>query len=91
MLCEACQHQVRSVLQGASGVLAARVVGVGERGVAVTDLAPSGTVRIGDREWSATMKEGEQVSIGGDVRVVAVYSGGVLKVSGSSANPGSRS
>ncbi|MBT5774334.1 MAG: nodulation protein NfeD [Dehalococcoidia bacterium] len=64
---------------------------VGERGVAVTDLAPSGTVRIGDREWSATMKEGEQVSIGGDVRVVAVYSGGVLKVSGSSANPGSRS
>lgn len=54
---------------------------VGETGVALTDLAPSGRVRIGDREWTATIEEGERVSQGGDVRVVAVYSGDVLKVS----------
>ena len=55
---------------------------VGENGVALTDLAPSGRVRIGDREWTATIDEGERVSVGEDVRVVGVYSGGVLKVSG---------
>ena len=54
---------------------------VGEHGVALSDLAPSGRVRVGDREWTATTDEGERVSVGQDVRVVAVYSGGVLKVS----------
>lgn len=34
MGCEACQHQVRSVLQRSSGVIDARVVGVGDDGVA---------------------------------------------------------
>lgn len=55
---------------------------IGERGVALSDLTPSGTVRVGDREWTATAEEGDRVREGGDVRVVGVYSGGVLKVSG---------
>jgi membrane-bound serine protease (ClpP class) len=54
---------------------------IGEHGVALTNLAPSGTVRIGDRKWSATIEEGGRVRRGEDVRVIGVYSGDVLKVS----------
>jgi membrane-bound serine protease (ClpP class) len=62
---------------------------VGERGVALSDLAPSGTVRIGDREWNATMEGGDRVSEGEDVHVIGVYNGGVLKVSRGSPESGS--
>ncbi len=51
------------------------------RGVALSDLAPSGMVRIGDHEWSATTEEGTRIDAGEDVRVISVYSGGVIKVS----------
>ena len=64
---------------------------IGERGVAISDLQPSGRVRIGDREWNAVTDEGDPVPEGGDVRVVGVYSGGLLKVSGGSEDPMSRS
>lgn len=52
------------------------------RGVALSDLAPFGTVRVGDQEWSATTEESTRIRAGRDVRVVSVYSGGVIKVSG---------
>ncbi len=63
---------------------------IGARGVALSDLAPSGMVRIGDREWSATTEEWTSISAGQDVRVISVYSGGVIKVSDSSPESGSR-
>lgn len=55
----------------------------GERGVALSAFdASGGMVRVGEREWPATVEEGERIDEGQAVRVVAVYSGGVLKVSG---------
>lgn len=54
---------------------------IGQQGVALTNLAPSGSVRIGDQKWNATIEEGGRVRRGEDVRVIGVYSGDVLKVS----------
>jgi membrane-bound serine protease (ClpP class) len=54
---------------------------VGTPAVALTDLNPTGRVVARDREWSATMEEGQRVRAGANVHVVAVYSGRTLKVS----------
>ncbi len=53
---------------------------IGRKGVAVSDLAPSGRVRVADEEWTATTDLGDVISEGEDVRVIGVY-GDVLKVS----------
>lgn len=52
---------------------------VGQRGVALSDLRPSGRVRVGDRDWVATADPGVSIDRGARVRVRAVY-GEVLKV-----------
>ncbi len=54
---------------------------VGAPAVALSDLNPTGRVRVEDREFSATMEEGQRVRAGANVHVVAVYSGRTLKVS----------
>ena len=70
-----------------AGAAEARLVG--SYGVALSDLSPSGSIRIGDQDWIATADEGKRVRAGGDVRVVGAYSGGVLKVSGVPPESGS--
>ena len=62
-------------------VTAAEEALIGEQGVALSDLLPSGKVRVGDREWTATPEEGDRVRAGAGIWVVSAYSGGVLKVS----------
>ena len=62
-------------------VTASDVALLNARGVALFDLEPFGTVRIDDREWSAVTEEGTRIDAGEQVRVVSVYSGGVIKVS----------
>ena len=60
-------------LSGAEQVL------MGQVGVAVSDLAPSGTVRLSEQEWTATVELGEVIREGEEVAVTAIY-GSVLKV-----------
>ena len=52
---------------GAGGV---STVAVGTRGVATTDLAPSGVVRVVSEEWTAQAANGGTILDGTDVRVV---------------------
>ena len=52
---------------GAGGV---STVGVGTRGVATTDLKPSGVVRVVSEEWSASSADGSLIADGTNVRVV---------------------
>ena len=52
---------------------------VGRRGVTLSDLRPSGRVRVGDKEWVATAGPGVSIDQGEQVRVTSVY-GQVLKV-----------
>lgn len=52
---------------------------IGQRGVAVSDLAPSGKVRIANEEWTATMDLPDSIQEGEEVRVIGVY-GSILKV-----------
>ena len=52
---------------GAGGV---STVGVGTRGVATTDLAPSGVVRVVSEEWTAQSANGSTIAEGAAVRVV---------------------
>ena len=54
---------------------------VGAAATALSDLNPTGRVLVRDREFSATMEEGQRVRAGANVHVVAVYSGRTLKVS----------
>ena len=54
---------------------------VGAPATALSDLSPTGRVLVRDREFSATMEEGQRVRAGANVHVVAVYSGRTLKVS----------
>ncbi len=54
---------------------------VGASAVALSDLNPTGRVRINDREFSATIEEGQRVRAGANVQVIAVYSGSTVKVS----------
>lgn len=58
---------------------AAEAALVGQRGVTLSDLRPSGRVRIGDKDWVATADPGVSIDRGEQVRVRAVY-GEVLKV-----------
>ena len=53
---------------------------VGQLGVAVSDLAPSGTIRVSDKEWTAITDPGDKIQEGEEVRVIGVYGGSVLKV-----------
>ena len=52
---------------------------VGRKGVTLSDLRPSGRVRVGDRDWVATADPGVAIDRGEQVRIRAVY-GEVLKV-----------
>ena len=58
---------------------AAETALIGQRGVTLSDLRPSGRVRVGDRDWVATADPGVSIDRGEQVRVIAVY-GEVLKV-----------
>ena len=51
----------------------------GQKGVALSDLQPSGQVRVSNEEWTATAGPGVSIKKGDEVQVVAVY-GRVLKV-----------
>ncbi len=51
----------------------------GERGVALSPLDPSGSVRVAGREWTATADANAAIEEGALIRVVGVY-GQVLKV-----------
>jgi membrane protein implicated in regulation of membrane protease activity len=53
---------------GAGGV---PTVGVGARGVAKTDLAPSGVVRVAGEEWTARSANDSVIAEGTAVRVVS--------------------
>lgn len=53
---------------GAGGV---STVEVGTRGVATTDLAPSGVVRVVSEEWTAQSADGRVIVDGTPVRVVS--------------------
>ena len=53
---------------------------VGQLGVAVSHLAPSGTIRVADKEWTATTDPGDVIKEGEEVRVIGIY-GSVLKIS----------
>jgi membrane-bound ClpP family serine protease len=52
---------------GAGGV---REVAIGERGVAKTELAPSGVVLAAGEDWTATSTDGARIEEGRPVRVV---------------------
>lgn len=52
---------------------------IGQKGVTLSDLRPSGRVRVGDADWVATADPGVSINRGEQVRVIAVY-GEVLKV-----------
>ena len=51
----------------------------GRKGVALSDLRPSGKVRVGDKDWAATADPGVSIDQGEHIRVRAVY-GRMLKV-----------
>ena len=53
---------------------------IGQRGIAVSVLAPSGKVRIANQEWTATTDPGELIQEGEEVNVIGVY-GNIVKVS----------
>ena len=53
---------------GAGGV---PTVAVGTRGVAKTDLAPSGVVRVVSEEWTARSATGNVIAVGTAIRVVS--------------------
>jgi membrane-bound ClpP family serine protease len=53
---------------GAGGI---STVAVGTRGVARTDLAPSGVVRVVSEEWTARSASGSIIAEGTAVRVVS--------------------
>ena len=52
---------------------------VGQQGLAVSDLEPSGMVSIANEEWTATTDVGSRIRKGEEVAVIGVY-GSVLKV-----------
>lgn len=65
---------------GSSGFQTASVAALeGRKGVALSDLRPSGSVRVGDQDWVATADPGVSIDKGEEVRVRAVY-GRVLRV-----------
>ena len=53
---------------GAGGV---STVAMGTRGVAKTDLAPSGVVRVVSEEWTARSANGNVIAEGTAIRVVS--------------------
>ena len=59
---------------------------VGERPVAVTVLAPRGTVHVGGEDWSAESDSGEPIQEGEEV-IVSEAEGLMLRVSKASATP----
>jgi membrane protein implicated in regulation of membrane protease activity len=53
---------------------------VGQSGMVVSALSPSGTIRIDDQSWTATTTSDDLITEGEEVIVIGVY-GRVLKVS----------
>ena len=51
----------------------------GAWGVAISDLEPSGKVRVDNKEWAAAAEPGASILAGDEIRVIGVY-GQVLKV-----------
>ena len=51
----------------------------GAWGVAISDLEPSGKVRVDNKEWAAAAEPGASIQAGDEIRVIGVY-GEVLKV-----------
>lgn len=62
------------------GIISSREAPIGQSGIVVSALAPSGTIRIGDKLWTATTTAGDLIREGEEVIVIGVY-GRVLKVS----------
>lgn len=56
---------------------------VGQTGIAASDLAPSGRIRIADQEWTATTDADTLIHEGEEVTVVGEY-GEILKVAAAS-------
>ena len=61
-------------------VPASKEILIGQWGVALSELAPSGKIWVADEEWTATTDTGEVIQEKEEVRVIGVY-GDVLKVS----------
>ena len=53
---------------------------VGTSATVVDGLAPSGTVRVDGRDWTATLGPDESALAGSEVQVTGVFAGGVLRV-----------
>lgn len=53
---------------------------VGAVGMVMSDLNPSGEIRVGEAEWTATTDTGNLITKGTEVEVVGDYVGGVVKV-----------
>ncbi len=53
---------------------------VGQSGMVVSELAPTGTVRVGEDDWTATVDPEDSIPEGRRIQVMGVYSGRVLKV-----------
>ena len=71
---------VRSEGGASSGYISASEAALdGEWGVAASDLAPSGKVWVGSREWTAAADTTDVIRAGEEVKVIGVY-GDVLKV-----------
>ena len=54
---------------------------VGKRGIAISELGPTGKVMVDGLEWTATTKAGEQIHEKEEISVLAVYGSEVLVVS----------
>ena len=63
---------------------------VGETGLVISELGPTGIVRVGEEDWTATVDPGDSIQEGREVRVVGVFSGEVLKVARPRPDAGER-
>jgi membrane-bound ClpP family serine protease len=61
----------RGANEDAFGAGGTNTVPLGSRGVAKTDLAPSGVVLVVGEQWTARSRSGAAIASGQDVRVVA--------------------
>lgn len=61
----------RGANEDAFGAGGTSQVAVGTRGVAKTDLAPSGVVLVASEQWTARSRSGQPITTGQSVRVVA--------------------
>ena len=73
-------YLARSTGSSTGYVTASEGVLLGQTGIAVSDLEPSGRIRLADEERTATTNPGDVIRQGEEVTVLGVY-GNVLKVS----------